>query len=771
MRRLVRFAILLCAIRLSATLAAADPVVIRVGIYDNRPLVFMGDRGPEGLFIDILNAVAEERGWRLEYRHGSWDAVFRGLQAGELDLLPVVAYSPERAGLIAFSQAAVIANWGEIYTRRGLTIDSIGDLQDRRIAYLENDTHSLFFRALLDKLSLSYAALGVGSYAEMIAALEDGEADAGVFNHIQASLASRGRLVQITPIVFNPIEIRFAAPKGDPAGLLPHLDAYLTAMRAHGAREYERLVRLWLGDGTAEAMPPWAWFLILAILLGLLLAVMINLWLRGIVRARTADLESSYKALKESESRYRTILSSAMDGYLMVDREGRVVESNEAYARMSGYGADELAGMHSSALDAHDDRDAVAARLERLKSERYERFESAHRRKDGSEYAVEVSLQYDVGDPEHLIAFVRDISDRAAAAEERLRAERAIREHAEYQRALFDYSPLAMFSMDRDGRVIMWNPAAERIFGWRKDEVAGSVLPIVPDASRDDFLRLKEELLAGRVIAGLELRRRNKAGEILDVSLWAAPIYDAQGAVMGIISFIEDIGERKAIEKRLKDNLEEKQILLREVHHRVKNNLAVISSLLNLQSATITDPAKAIEAFKNSRDRIMAMALVHMELYESGNFARIDMHTYIRNLADHIAMVNEGAGEARLESGAEPILLDLQVAVPCGLILNELITNAYKYAAAEGGVIALSMRRDGDDVVLTVRDNGPGLPEGYESSGSLGLTLVRLLIAQIDGEMAIASSDAGTEINIAFPDPSRKARSGAAEGRRSAWPN
>lgn len=755
---------LLCALCLIATLpAAATPVVVRVGIYEKKPLVFMGDMGPEGLFIDILEAVAEERGWRLDYRYGSWDASYRALLAGELDLLPVVAYSAERAQNISFSEATVIANWGEIFTRRGLTIGSITDLQDRTIAYMENDTHSLFFRTLLSKLILNYTALRVPSYTEMLAALEDGRADAGVFNHIQATLASRSRLVQVTPIVFNPIEIRFAAPKGDPAGLLPYVDSYLTALMAQEAHEFTRLTQRWLGEEPSDEVPGWVWPLILAVLISLLLAIMFNLWLRRIVRRKTAELGSSYKALKERESRYRTILSSAMDGYLMVDRQGKVVEANEAYARMSGYGAAELIGLHSSDLDAQDDRAAVQERLERLKTERYERFESVHRRKDGSEYAVEVSLQYDADDPEHLIAFVRDISEREAAAAERMRAERAIREHAEYQRALFDYSPLAMFSMDRDGRVIMWNPAAERTFGWRKDEVVGRVLPIVPDDKSEEFYGLKEGLLAGRVIAGLELKRMSKAGQIMDVSLWAAPIYDASGGVIGIISFIEDIGERKAIERRLKDNLEEKQILLREVHHRVKNNLAVISSLLNLQSSTITDPAKAIDAFKNSRDRIMAMALVHMELYESGNFARIDMHTYIRNLTDHIATVNERAGASRLDSETEPILLDLQVAVPCGLILNELITNAYKYALSEGGHIELSMKRgEGGSIVMTVKDNGPGLPEGYESSESLGLTLVRLLVGQIDGELTITSSSVGTQVRVVLPDPSMKADGGQA---------
>jgi two-component sensor histidine kinase len=239
--------------------------------------------------------------------------------------------------------------------------------------------------------------------------------------------------------------------------------------------------------------------------------------------------------------------------------------------------------------------------------------------------------------------------------------------------------------------------------------------------------------------------------------LWSAPVYNDRHEIIGLISFYEDIGERKATAERLKRNLEEKQILLREVHHRVKNNLSVISSLLNLQSATITNPEQAIEAFRNSRDRIMAMALVHMELYESGDFARIDMGTYLGNLTRQIALVNENAGQVSLVSHAESLMLDLQVAVPCGLILNELITNAYKYAGREGNKadIDVSMMRTGDgSFSISVQDNGPGLPTGYEQTGSLGLTLVRLLVDQIDGTLDIDSSENGTTIHIRFPDPS-----------------
>ena len=281
------------------------------------------------------------------------------------------------------------------------------------------------------------------------------------------------------------------------------------------------------------------------------------------------------------------------------------------------------------------------------------------------------------------------------------------------------------------------------------------MLPIVPEEKIGEFHSLKEQLISGRNLAGIELVRMNKHGDAIDVSLWSAPIYDGNREIIGFISFTEDIRKRKAAENMLKRNLEEKQVLLREIHHRVKNNLSVISSLLNLQSSTITNPEEAIEAFKNSRDRIMAMALVHMELYESCDFTHIDMGTYLSNLTKQIAFVNESAGRVSLHCHVDNVILDLQVAVPCGLILNELITNAYKYAypSGEEGSIEVSIKHSREDLFeMSIVDNGHGLPEGYINTETLGLTLVKLLVTQINGTMDIQSEGNGTSIRIFFSD-------------------
>jgi len=221
-----------------------------------------------------------------------------------------------------------------------------------------------------------------------------------------------------------------------------------------------------------------------------------------------------------------------------------------------------------------------------------------------------------------------------------------------------------------------------------------------------------------------------------------------------------DITERKEAQERLRSNLEEKEILLREVHHRVKNNLNVISSLLSLQSELIQTPEQAITAFGNSRDRVMAMSLVHEELYKSMDYARVDMEEYLDRLVDQLTVVHGEIGRIGIIHDAGGVVLDVGTSIPCGLILNELITNAFKYAfpGDRSGDIHVTMKHASDhEVELSVADDGVGLPEGYDGtdSGSLGMTLVQLLVKQLNGTFQAISpageSPAGTNFRIVFP--------------------
>ncbi len=230
------------------------------------------------------------------------------------------------------------------------------------------------------------------------------------------------------------------------------------------------------------------------------------------------------------------------------------------------------------------------------------------------------------------------------------------------------------------------------------------------------------------------------------------------GRALRLVGAHADITPRKEAEEALRANLAEKEVLLREVHHRVKNNLNVISSLLSLQSSSIGSPEEAVEAFRNSADRVMAMALVHEEIYRSPDHSGVDMGAYLEHLVGRLAQIHPPSPDLRFELDAGGVELGLNESIPCAIILNELVTNAMKHAFPEGGAgtIRVSLRHPAEGrVELAVSDDGVGLPEGVapgksHERGRLGLTLVGLLVGQLDGELA-ASRESGTAYRIEFP--------------------
>lgn len=218
----------------------------------------------------------------------------------------------------------------------------------------------------------------------------------------------------------------------------------------------------------------------------------------------------------------------------------------------------------------------------------------------------------------------------------------------------------------------------------------------------------------------------------------------------------KDIAERKRVEEALRASLHEKEVLLREIHHRVKNNMQVISSLLSLKSAQVEDPVVR-QALKESQVRIRSMALVHERLYSSSDLARVDFADYLRNLYAHLGSAfSVRSDRISVHFDLEELPLDINTAVPCGLIATELISNAMKHAFPGGrtGTIAVSLKREGAGLIrLSVSDDGIGLPSqlDYRNTESMGMQIVNMLVEQIDGRVYLAPGP-GTRVSVTFPE-------------------
>jgi two-component sensor histidine kinase len=214
-----------------------------------------------------------------------------------------------------------------------------------------------------------------------------------------------------------------------------------------------------------------------------------------------------------------------------------------------------------------------------------------------------------------------------------------------------------------------------------------------------------------------------------------------------------DITARVAQEVALRDSLQEKETLLREVHHRVKNNLQIIASLLHFQAKRVRDPAD-LAAFADGRDRLRAMILVHEKLYQSPDLSRIDFGSYLKVLVRDLQQSYSARGrDLTVNVSTDPVGLPIEIAVPCGMIVCELLTNVFKYAFPDGGSgdATVSLTADGSHVKLGVSDNGVGLPEGFDprNSSSFGWQLIRNLTAQVGGEVNV-DRNSGTRVQISF---------------------
>jgi len=273
---------------------------------------------------------------------------------------------------------------------------------------------------------------------------------------------------------------------------------------------------------------------------------------------------------------------------------------------------------------------------------------------------------------------------------------------------------------------------------------------LIPERRKEFTQSLEREVS----VTDFEVQLQRKDGSTLWVSLSAKAVVDEAGKVIHYDGIMEDITERKRAEEEIRAALAEKEVLLKEIHHRVKNNLQVISSLLSLQSGYIKDK-DALKIFTESQNRVRSMALIHEKLYQSKDIARIDFGEYVRDLASYLLSSYRADPDAvSVKINIEEVSLDINTAIPLALIINELVANSLEHAFPDGrrGEIVVNLvQEDTDKFKLAVADNGVGFPEGldFQNTKSLGLQLVTMLADQLSADVEIDRS-AGTTFNIRF---------------------
>ena len=350
----------------------------------------------------------------------------------------------------------------------------------------------------------------------------------------------------------------------------------------------------------------------------------------------------------------------------------------------------------------------------------------------------------------------------------RKKAEKSLRDSEERYRALYENNPSMYFTVDREGKILSLNRFGAEQLGYTVEGLIGqSVFNIFYEEDREAVIERFARCLQNiKQIIRWEFRKVRKDGSILWVRESARAIEGSDGGMVVLI-VCEDITDRRRAEEQLRGSLREKEMLLKEVHHRVKNNLQVVSSLLDLQSDYLKD-RQAIDMMSKSRNRVRSMALVHERLYQSKNMTKIDFAEYIRDLTDSLfCFYGVNLNRVKLRIDAEGVLLNINSAIPLGLIINELVSNSLKYAFPRGkkGEISISLRSDNGgsglpgrpEFTLTVGNNGVGFPRdlNFRETKSLGLQLVVALVDQIGGTIELDRTN-GVRFKIRFTEPKPK---------------
>lgn len=325
-------------------------------------------------------------------------------------------------------------------------------------------------------------------------------------------------------------------------------------------------------------------------------------------------------------------------------------------------------------------------------------------------------------------------------------------------RIAFEAAPVGMMTIDADSNVTFANAQIERMFGYGRADLLGRPLQqLIPGCGRNKRSR-KTFRSRGKTASEQRAVRKNGTGFPIDLSL--IPLPDAEMTLVSVLDVTEHQRSMRQLNERteeLADSLKGRDVLLREVHHRVKNNLQVIASLINMQVRKL-GPGISRDVLVECKTRFDAVALIHEKLCQSCDYAHVGFADYIASLADNVLhAADASAAGVSLSIDADAVCLGMNKVIPCGLILNELLTNAMKHAFPEerGGTIRVTLKHNGPDRVrLTVSDNGVGMRDcGTEMTSSVGLQLVSILSKQLDGEMQILGRD-GTSVTVEFPaDP------------------
>jgi PAS domain S-box-containing protein len=472
----------------------------------------------------------------------------------------------------------------------------------------------------------------------------------------------------------------------------------------------------------------------------------------GTSKAATPEIVDivDYKRVMERNRQLALIVDSSADAILSESLDGIITSWNTGAERMYGYHENEIIGKPVLVLVPPDQRDDLQVILNQVREGGLiEHHETVHIRKDG----VKIPVSLTVSPLRNASGIIIGISAIAQDIAARKHAEDALRESEEMFRKPVEHSPVGIYVV-QDNAIHYANPKLAELLGYTLEDL--HMMPLEKVIFAGDRLIIRtmlEQMLRGEGGgAGIELHGVRKDGSLVDLVAYGSTMtYHGRPAIFGTII---DNTDRKRAEEQIALSLREKEILLAEVHHRIKNNMQVITSILAMEEDKIRDPAvRAI--FRKNENRIRAIASVHELAYKSTQFAQISLEELVKKISSSVIYSLQGdKPTVSLDIHVDELMLDLDHAVPFGILINELVTNAVIYAFPDKrmGTVTITLKKDADKMVVLFADDGVGYPPDvdFEYPMSAGLELIRGLTRQLRGTVEKVNRP-GTAYRFVFP--------------------
>lgn len=713
--------LLLLAAQMTCAVQAA-PRVVRVGVYENPPKLLAGPQGqPSGILGDLLGEMARLEGWTLEPVRCDWERCLRLLEDGRIDLMPDVAYSDARAQRFDFHRVPALPSWSQVYRRPGVTLQSVLDLDGKRVVVLDGSVQQEHLAGLLNSFGLHAELVPVKSFDEAFGMVAAGTADAVAANRYSGDAAASRHGLAASSLVFLPSKLYFATDKGRNADLLADIDARLDAWQNNADSFYFQTLARWGQQATEPRVPMVFWWGLMA-LLGLLLLAL------GFLALLRREVARQTLALRHSEQRFRNLAENSVDWIWEHDRSGRHTYSNPGVTAILGYRVDEFLALDAMTLVHPDDIALFDATHRAARADRtgWRTVVIRWRHRDGTYRVLESNAQPVLdasGEWQGFQGVDRDITERVRAEQERQRLA-----------SILEASSDVVGMADPEGRVTYLNPAGRALLGiGPADALPKTIADVHPGWAADIVLQegLQTAIREGRWSG--ETAMRGPDGGDIPVAQLILSHKDSQGQLLFLSTIMRDIRASRAAERALRElnaTLEarvaertaeltvanqELETFAYAVSHDLRAPLRAMngysSALQEDHAAALPSEARRfisqiVQASRKMSDLVDGLLTLSSSTRGDLNWDRVDVSALAER---HLAELAAAEPTRRVAVDVEPGLVVQGDERLIASVVDNLLNNAWKYTGATPQPrIRVHACEVGGQPGFSVSDNGAG---------------------------------------------------------------